>query len=178
MELGLAFLIPIFIFAAVTTGCDEKEPVIKPEGNIFDAISSSDVTSVEQHLNAETDPDKSFIPEGYPWAGASALHLAVLVGNQDVVELLLDKGANIEITAKDQPQGTPLQWTAYFAVLDMTKLLVDFGADINAKDKNGCTPLCATTIPNLFVKEKDTEEFLKNRMEIQKFLKTHGAKMK
>ena len=178
MKLWLTLLLPIFIFTAVTIGCKEKEPVKIPDSNIFDAIASSDVTAVEQHLNSGTDPNKSFIPEGYPLAGASALHLAVVKGNQDVVELLLKKGANIEITAKDQPQGTPLQWTAYFAVLDMTKFLVDFGANINAKDKNGCTALCATTIPNPFIEEKDTEEFLKNRIEIQKFLKANGAKMK
>lgn len=59
-----------------------------------------------------TYPNRVFIPKGYPFAGASAVHQAALENNAEVVRLLLKNGANIEIISKDEFQGTPLMWAA------------------------------------------------------------------
>ena len=145
------------------------------ELNIFDAIGEENVLAVQRHLDAGTNPDESFIPRGYPFEGASALHVAALVGNEEIVQLLIDNGANIEVKAKDESGGTPLQWVAFFGIDDMTEFLVNAGADINAEDNNGCTPLCAALIANPFVDEADIETFKNGRAAIVAFLEMRGA---
>jgi len=72
--------------------------------------------------------------------GRTPLHLAVESADGDIVELLLDKGANID--AKDDESGfTALHHAARFGNKNVAELLIARGADINAKDKQGHTPL-------------------------------------
>jgi ankyrin repeat protein len=93
---------------------------------------------------------KSF-EEVIPLRGAAA------GGHKAVVQLLLDKGANIDtkIVDKSTPLGlveakvladklTPLHLAAWNGHLAVVELLLEKGADIKAKTKNGTTVLeCA-----------------------------------
>ena len=151
-----------------------EEKATKPTISIFDAAASGDVETVKRHMSVGTPLDQ-FIPGGAPYAGASPLHTAVLIdGNSEILQVLLNNGADIEIKATDQPGGTPLQWAAFWGTKDNVEFLVSAGADINAIDNNKCSILCATTIPNSFV--KDTDDFQKNRIAISEFLTGKGAK--
>ena len=125
-------------------------------------------------MSAKTNLNDSFMPVGLTWAGASPLHLAIVVDNAEIVQLLLGNGANIDSSARDQVGGTPLQWAVFWAKRSLAELLVNAGANINIKDNNGCTPLCAATIPNLFVEED--ENFKNNRASIRSFLMSRGGK--
>lgn len=167
----LIFTVVLTLLIVVCGGNDLKAPDI----SILDAISEGNVLVVKQHMEAGTNPDKSFVPTGYPLAGASALHLAVFSNNKEIVQLLLDNGADKNIKANDQPGGTPLQWAAFWGIRGMTEFMVNAGAEINAKDNNGCTPLCASNLHNPYIKEKDMETFRKNRPAIQAFLKSKGG---
>ena len=164
------------VMVVVGMACAEKR-VKPPEINLFDAIGAKNVSAVKQHMDAGTKIDQ-WIPKGYPFEGASPLHLAVVVGNGEIVQLLIDNGADVEIKAKDQYGGTPLQWAVFFGNVEMTKLTVNVGgADVNAKDNDGCTPLCATLAPNPFISPENLDEFKKNREAIGGFLKNKGARM-
>ncbi|XP_046838549.1 ankyrin-1-like isoform X2 [Vespa crabro] len=59
-----------------------------------------------------------------------------LVHNLSVVKLLIDKGANVNIT--DKSNSTPLHYANHLSIV---KCLVENGADINAKNSEGNTPL-------------------------------------
>lgn len=76
-----------------------------------------------------------------PWGGNgwTSLDFAVFLQNEAIVELLLEKGANIE--AKDGQTLTPLLSAVHYGGEQMVKLLLEKGADIEAKDNNGQTPL-------------------------------------
>ncbi|WP_322051251.1 ankyrin repeat domain-containing protein [Paraburkholderia bannensis] len=69
-------------------------------------------------------------------AGETALMLASLNGDVDLVKLLITKGANVN------KQGwTPLHYAAANGNDDVAKLLIGYSADVNAPSPNGTTPL-------------------------------------
>jgi hypothetical protein len=71
--------------------------------------------------------------------GCTALHFAAKRGHEAVVQLLLDKGADIK--AKDKPGQTALHFAVTGGHEAVVQLLLNKGADINAKDNNGKTVL-------------------------------------
>lgn len=64
---------------------------------------------------------------------------AAAEGNAKRVEELLNKGANIEVHARDD--WTPLTIAAREGHYETVKLLLDRGAKVNAKEGGGHTPL-------------------------------------
>ncbi len=72
-------------------------------------------------------------------SGGQAIHHAVKTGYPDLVELLLDNGANIEAT--DNDGTTPLGIAALFGETEIMALLIKRGAKVNIYDKNSNTPL-------------------------------------
>ena len=71
--------------------------------------------------------------------GWRPLYRAVLSGNTQMAELLIDKGA--DVNAKDDCGFTPLRWATMLGRKDIVEFLIAKGADVNAKDYNGWTPL-------------------------------------
>lgn len=72
--------------------------------------------------------------------GAEALRSAAANGHFEVVELLLDRGADVRLVHHDD-QVTPLHVAAKMGNLDVVKLLLERGANINAQAKDGSMPL-------------------------------------
>ena len=146
-----------------------------PEMALLGAIDREDLAAVEDHLASGVNPNESFIPPGVPAEGASALHLAVLKENREMAEALLNSGANIDIPAQDQFQGPPLEWAAFFGLTEMVMFLVEAGADVNAKNAIGTTPLDAASADNPFIPAGDRKEFNENRAIIRDYLILQGA---
>ena len=142
---------------------------------LLDAIDQGRADIVRDHMESGTDPDKTFIPPGLPAAGASALHLAVIKNNREITELLLDNGSDIGVRAVDAFQGTLLEWAAFYGIRDMVILLVEAGADLNAKNAFGTTPLDAAYAGNPFIPEEDRTQFNEDRTHIRNFLSQAGA---
>ncbi|KAI9897952.1 hypothetical protein N3K66_006312 [Trichothecium roseum] len=73
--------------------------------------------------------------------GLTPLHHAVRDGHLDVVNLLLEAGANASATAN---QGwAPLLIAAHRGHLEVVKTLIDIGVDMNAANYHGWTPYLA-----------------------------------
>ncbi len=68
----------------------------------------------------------------------SALHLATKAGQTAIVQLMILKGANVNVTSKDR---TALHVAALEQKTDIMALLLDAGANVNAQDGFGCTSL-------------------------------------
>ena len=72
--------------------------------------------------------------------GLTALHLAALHGNSEMVKLLLGFGA--DVNARDPFGLSPLHMAAQYGHVNTIEVLLANGADINAKTKDrGLTPL-------------------------------------
>ena len=163
------------LMALAILGCSTKAT---PSTSLIEAIANENIGTVQDHIEAGTDPNDQFVELGYEWAGAYAIHIAVLVQNPEIITTLVEAGTSLQIPAKDASGGTPLQWAAYWAVDPaIVELLINLGADVNAKDKNGCSVLCSALIENIFVTDEDIEEFKKKREKIAAILIAKGASL-
>lgn len=68
--------------------------------------------------------------------GVTYLQVAIENGDEDIVQLLIERGANVNVT--DEYGATPLMQVES---LDLMRLLIERGANVNAADKEGQTAL-------------------------------------
>lgn len=94
---------------------------------------------------------------------SSALDQAAVQGDCDIIRLLLDSGANIEV---HHMFGTPLMSAAAFHRADSVRLLLARGANPDARDDMGETPLSLA---------QSTPDFANNKQQIIDLLKAAGA---
>ncbi|MCA1648709.1 MAG: ankyrin repeat domain-containing protein [Acidobacteria bacterium] len=73
--------------------------------------------------------------------GWTALHLAAFFGRREAVERLLSAGADIQAVADNSIHNTPLHAAVAGGHVDVSLLLIERGADVNAVDAGGYTPL-------------------------------------
>ncbi len=161
----------IFEVELLSAASEVTLPTTKPQEPITDiwaAASQGNLKVVKRHLDAGADIDAAFVAPGVLASGATPLHIAVLSDQRKVARFLIDKGANINTPAKDQHGGTPLHWAAVLGRVEIAGQLIDAGANVNDMDKNGNTPLDATTY------EQFSES--KSRLEIAELLRQKGGK--
>lgn len=76
--------------------------------------------------------------------GWTPLHLAVFTQNKEMVQFLLEKGADIESTMEGEI--TPLILAALRGYAEIAELLILYGADVNFRSIDNCTPLFAAVL--------------------------------
>jgi ankyrin repeat protein len=67
------------------------------------------------------------------WIGSTPLHVASIQGEQDIVSLLIQHGADVNALGGDH-QITPLHGAAASGHVDVAKDLVAAGADLKVRD--------------------------------------------
>ena len=72
------------------------------------------------------------------------MSLAAEYGHHEVVSLLADMGANLDL-ARDQGGANPVLVAAYNGHLGVVRVLAAKGANLDLKDEDGDTPLCVAT---------------------------------
>ncbi|XP_019848978.1 PREDICTED: E3 ubiquitin-protein ligase MIB2-like [Amphimedon queenslandica] len=77
-------------------------------------------------------------------AGKAALHCAAVAGHIEIIKCLLEFKANLEI--EDEDGDRPLHLCAYGDEEEAAQLLIDNGADVNARSKRGMTALNLSAI--------------------------------
>lgn len=108
----------------------------KPDLDLFEAAALGDVARATALLDAHPDLLDSFSHDGW-----TALHLAAFFGRPEVVELLLARGAKLDLKSKNQLNNTPLNAAVAANKLETARLLLEKGADANAHQHGGITPL-------------------------------------
>jgi uncharacterized protein len=109
-----------------------------PDLDVFDAAGLGDVRRLEILL--DLDP---LLVEASSTDGYTPLHLAAFFGRLDAVRLLLRSGAPFEAVATNEMAVRPLHSAVAGRHLDVAVTLLEAGADPNAPQHGGFTPLDA-----------------------------------
>ncbi|KAH7313731.1 ankyrin repeat-containing domain protein [Stachybotrys elegans] len=122
---GSEMLTPLYL--AIRESKTRKEPSLEVASKFIGAGSDPNATSRLDFLGqAET-----------------ALMVAIREGCQEMVELLIRRGADVNMTPKFNIKKTPLQYAAGSGRLDMVRLLLSYRADVNGEPalQGGATAL-------------------------------------
>src|SRR5687768_7252547 len=129
----------------------------KPELDVFDAAAAGDVDRLTELLDGDADLVGAYSEDGY-----TPLHFAAFFDRGKAVRLLLDRGADVGAVARNDMQVQPLHSAVAANSREIVAALLAAGADPNAKQQGGFTPLMAA--------EKNEEEG-----DMVRLLMDHGA---
>jgi ankyrin repeat protein len=104
--------------------------------DLFEAAACDRADIVARRLAAEPALAAAFAPDGF-----TALQLAAFMGSLGAVEALLDAGADVEAVARNPMAIRPLHASAAGRHLEISRRLVERGADVNAVQRDSFTPL-------------------------------------
>jgi ankyrin repeat protein len=109
-----------------------------PSLDVFEATSFGDLDRLTELLMFDPALVTAYSADGF-----TALHFAAFFGRPDTARFLLDRGADVDAPGRGWMTGTPLHSAASSRHADVVALLVDAGADPNARQGQGWTPLQA-----------------------------------
>ncbi|KAL1871948.1 hypothetical protein Daus18300_004584 [Diaporthe australafricana] len=108
---------------------------IKTPGQVLhDAISLGDLDRVKRIIEASPE-----CVDARNERGRTSLHVVAQSGRNDIVKLLISKGA--DINARSGWKYTPLAFAANSVRPDVVMTLLEAGADMELPSNDGCTPL-------------------------------------
>jgi ankyrin repeat protein len=114
--------------------CMGQNPTDDPE--LLAKIRAGDLSGVQSLLRADANPDTR------DESGSSALMRAVAFSSPEIVQVLLDAGADHK--AANAAGSTALMWATHDA--GMVRLLLRRGADVNVARPDGVTPLITAAL--------------------------------
>ncbi|XP_048525805.1 protein phosphatase 1 regulatory subunit 12B isoform X8 [Dendroctonus ponderosae] len=138
---------------------------IRKRGIDCDAARNDEEIAMLRDAKEWLATKSSLVNEPHPKTGASALHVAAAKGYVNVMQVLLQCGADID--AQDTDGWSPIHAAAHWGQEEACRLLVEHLADLDAKNYVGQTAFdladnsMLTLLTNL--KEKQDKEEVNNR---------------
>ena len=108
----------------------------KPSLDLFEAAALGDGARVSKLLDAEPYRVSGLSPDGF-----TPLHLSVFFGHAGVAQLLVDRDADVNAEADNSSQVQPLHSAAAGRSAECVRILLDAGADVDARQAGGYTAL-------------------------------------
>lgn len=103
---------------------------------IHEAASLGDDETLQYMLNLEPS-----LLTAYSFDGWTPLHLACFFGGYEAAKLLIDRGADVNAPSTNPMKNMPIHAAAAGNRTNMIELLLAHGADPNAKQSGGWTPI-------------------------------------
>ncbi len=145
--------------------------------NLSEAVFTGDLAAVKQGLTDGADPNAQD-----PQSGSTMLATAALMGHTEIVAVLLEHGADINVKSRDG--STALHAAAFLGRAETAKLLLEKGADTTLRNNMGGTAIEGAKLNWLITKgiigmmriEVDEAEVKAGRTEVVKLISGHGRK--
>ena len=103
---------------------------------LFEACAAGEFDRVERLVEAEPQAINGYSADGW-----TPLHLAAFFGHSKIVELLVDRAADVAARSRNTNGNTPLHAALAANHVLAAGLLLGAGADVNASDAGGWRPL-------------------------------------
>lgn len=172
-------LILLVLFGVLTvTACGEQQTAPEDENVGMLAFSDSFYSMLQAKGFVNEDGTVNAMKKDE--SGATALHYAANSGTRDDAAILILLGADIEATDNGF-SATPLLWASYDGNVDVASELVSSGANVNAQNGLGNTPLHNAAIQDneilitVFLQAGTDQSTLNNDGKIAKELLPEGS---
>ncbi len=103
---------------------------------IAQVSATADIETVQEMLAQTPDLIHSYSSDGWTY-----LHRAAQFGRNDIVDLLLKHGADVNARAHNGLADTPILCAVIGQHIDLVRFLIAHGADVNSPNSAGATPL-------------------------------------
>ncbi|XP_038069860.1 ankyrin repeat and SAM domain-containing protein 6-like [Patiria miniata] len=121
---------------------------------IIEATEAGDIKLVQLILDGDPKQCNKLSPEG-----AAPLMVAAMIGRGDIAELLVQRGADVNM--QDAKSGwTALMQATFHRRKELVKYLIDAGADVNIQAKDGCKALDLALVIVMNENEKSDNELI------------------
>ena len=107
-----------------------------PELDVFEAAALGYVDRLRERLMDDPGAAASFSPDGF-----TALHFAAFFGKAEAAKVLLEHGASVDAYTRNPFANQPLHAAAAGRHIEVCRVLLAAGADVNAAQHGGYTPL-------------------------------------
>ena len=111
---------------------------VKKPSNIYEAVIAGDVDATKSFLASDPKSINKHSPDGF-----TALGFAAFFARPALAKYLLEQGADPNIPSNNDFKVAPLHSAVAAKSLEITLLLLEHGAEVNARQQNDVTPLHA-----------------------------------
>lgn len=110
----------------------------KTKVSIFEAACLGDMETLDGQLAQDPALLDAFSPDGFTLLGYTCFF-----GQEALAAYLIDSGANVDLASSNDFKVAPIHSAVAISNINLTKLLIEQGANINARQQGGFTALQA-----------------------------------